>query len=161
MPEPQPAPLPPQEPDYTWLILLVLAYLIFSGGIGGGGQSAPFVSPDPNVFVAFDDDAKAVLAFDQAHPGQADVISSLADDSVRTWVQKSQGGHWVNYGIRTPPPDPKMVDPWLIEAHKYWMEKAARRVPYMVAAGPKKRGYAGAIPDTQEAAKKALDGIAK
>ncbi len=150
---------PAKDQDPTWIILIIIAYLLLSGG--GGGQSAPFVSPDPNVFVAFNDDAKAVQEFDKAHPGQADVIASLADDSVRTWVTKSQGGHWVNYGIKTPEPDSKNVDPWLIDAYRYWKDKAGGKVPYVVAAGPHKKGYAGDIPDTQEAAKKALAGIAK
>ena len=158
MPEPQPAP---QEQDYSWLAILIIVYLLFSRG-GIGGQTAPIVSPDPNVFVAFNDDAVAVAEFDKAHPGQADVMTSLADDSVKTWVLKSQGGHWINYGIKSAPePDPKNVDPWLVDAYKYWKDKANGKVPYIVAAGPHKKGYAGDVPDTQEAAKKALSGIAK
>lgn len=156
MPEPAPQP----EPDYSWLAIIIIAYLLLSGG-RIGGQTAPIVSPDPNVFVAFDDDAKAVQQFDKDHPGQADVMASLADDSVRTWVLKAQGGHWINYGIKTPEPDPKNVDPWFMDAYKYWKDKGAGKVPYMVAAGPRKKGYAGDVPATQEAAKKALEGISK
>lgn len=144
----------PKPPDYTWVLILVIGYFLLSGGSIGGGAKAPTKNiPDvPSVFTLFDDDPKAVQELDKAHPGQADVMASIADDSIRLWTTKTQGGKWLLYGTKgpAPDPDPKFAGPWAKEA--YDLAKAAGKLPWTIAAGPNGKGFSGPTPDGQKAA---------
>lgn len=164
---PQPAPQLAPSGGTNWLVLILVALLVLKVGSFGPitGQSADFKAPVPTVLCMIDSDAAATKAFDEQHPGAADVITSIAAGSARDWVTKQQGGVWVTYGTKEPEPDPKMSGQPLYDAYQAWSTKYNKRVPMIIAAGPSGKGYSGDVPDgtiqqAQDKAKQLLAPIA-
>jgi len=151
-PTPQPAPQP-ASPDYSLLLMLLIAYLLLSGGIGGGSSPTKIIPAKPAALTVFDDDPASVQAMP---PGLRDVIDSTADDAILTWFTKGQGGQWLKYGTKEPVPDPKLAgNDWAVEAYQVWVD-AGKKVPWTVASGPTGRGYSGPTPADQVSAAKLL-----
>ena len=141
------------------VLLLLLALLVLNGIGGGGGSTADFKSPQPLVLCMFDDSPAAVQALDKEHPGQADVMSSIATGSVKDWVTKQQGGQWLSYGTGEPEPTVEMAGQPAYDAYQAWKTKYNKQVPFILAAGPSGRGYSGPPKDTQDDMRKALEPI--
>lgn len=167
--DPVPTPAPPPA-DYSLLIIAVIAFLIFSGGIGGGGSPSPTkaLPKVPSVFVLYDSDPAATKALNTDHKGQSDVITSIHPDSAKIAVTKAAGGVWLTYGTKEPAPDPAEGQAGLWASQAYEVAKAGGKLPWMVVSTPGGKGYSGPVPDAgndiaaaQDATKKILAPLLK
>jgi len=126
-------------------LLLVLALLFRGGGFPVIGSQPPFTTDHPCVLAVHDASPQAVFDLQSAHPGQADVLTSLADGSVRQRVTAS-GGEWrLLSQAKSSDSDLNQEAQWVRDAATVW-RKAGGKVPWLVAAG-KSGGYSGPIPD--------------
>lgn len=160
MPEPQPTPQPQQDNSWLlWVLIAFLVYMQFSGGVGGGTSPTKNLPAVPSVLTLYDADPVKLLDLQKNHAGQYDVIWSTNDTSVQQWTLKTQGGEFLKYGVAEPKPDEKDVGAWVVEA--YDLAKKAPSVPWTVASGPNGKGFSGPTPDGQDAAAKSLKVIGK
>ncbi len=163
----------PQQTDYSVMVLLIIIALVFfNGGIGGGGEKSPTktIPTVASVFVLYDSDPAATKDLDTSHKGQADVITSIADDSAKVAVTKGAKGVWLTYGTKEPAPVAEKAGPWAAEAYTVATAavNAGGKLPWIVASTPAGKGYSGVVPDTgndlaaaQAATKKILDPLLK
>ncbi len=128
---------------------LALVICIWTVVLSWGGGSpfapvvaAPFVTDKPCVLAVYDATPTAVAQLDKDHPGQADILSSLADGSARQRVAAS-GGEW---RLLDKAQDVSQDSKWVQDAYGVW--KPNGKVPWIVAAS-KTGGINQAPPETQ------------
>ena len=122
-----------------------------------GGETAPFTASVPCVLNVYDSTPSAVKDLDTAHPGIADIFASDAAGSAHEWITKHNGDvRLIDKSI----PKPEMDKQWVKDAYDAWKAKGGK-VPWTVGAGPTKRGFNQAPPETQPEMVKLLTPLSK